>query len=1073
MPDASTKACFRCDRLFTALKRKHHCRFCGMIFCAACSNQKVIIADGQKPVRACVQCSSALTRSASPNISLFEPLPLVGPLGLDESLRSPSVSSFASSFSSVSVLRSVAQDCDTSMDSLLEDLASCSGHCDFDEACAHFMQKHLQTCVTAAGLPQHWCKPLADLITETVHKVQTFTRIRDDSMNVTRYLKIVKVKWKDQGLTRFLSGVAFYHSLANRRMQSQISSPSILLLESACSAVQDQRLVSMDTLLQQDEAYSTLFLRKVLLLSPALVLVERGMVEKAVTELASSNITAFLHVKRSTLELLARVARAKLLASVDQAASARKTVLGQCEDFTMRTVGERTLALLKTGESLCLGGSLLISSPDVEELRKLKPLLRSLIVSCRSALLEAELLQTLGMQATPSTVLDHHCSSASFLYFTASKLPCTSPQRLDIQFYLDGDSPLGLKLLRFCQQAGENCVCGEPLSGHTHTFLRKGGSVQLTKRLLTEDSQTVEEKDPIYVRVLCKKCGEAASTFTLTKFAWEYSFYKFISNFFVPVKRTHKHHPCPCDFFRDYVFIFTVQNVELQVTYHSKSTRSLRSLPYDHSADELFASLKFKGLIDLKAAGSEVVASLQACVARLESDLGSQLQWKQDLQQAREEMESTLQRVVVLGEENLQDFLAIEKHRRALFFAICKVKSLLENVATALSSVDVQSARTLPLKEDCESPSLDPNQSLSLSSSRFLHPKATSKKLDPLLRSRNFEYLQRGALTLPLCAGGACVPVDEEDCLSILAYALSSETYDREVLQSAAITKEALASELLAADFRHLQISFCTYEDSDLVQAENQTELQQLYGPHLTFRVTVYYSRQFLALQTCFLPQSALIQSLCRSLAREEKEVFSHDQRFKAQLVEEKSFSMFLNLAPNYFRYLYKCLYKDMPSLLLRTLGAYRISIKKAGHKRVEWVLLMENLTYGAEKPCGLYSLQGSLVEKGKDWAFFEDMGRTPMCLDIDSKKLLDVSVWNDSRFLSKQNVIDYALQLAVGATEIRAGLTDYSQQYTLDKAVESHFRAISCQDEEVSSEDYRTRFRKRVSEDYFVGVES
>lgn len=1037
-----------------------------MIFCAACSHKKVIIASGQQPIRACVQCSSALTRSASPNISILEPLPLVGGLNLEESLRSDSISSFASSFSSVSVLRSVTQDCcDTSLDSILEELA-CSGHCDFDEACSHFLQKHLQASVTAANLPLLWCKPLADLVTEAVHKVQAFTRIRDDSMNVTRYLKIVKLKWKDQSLTRFLSGVAFYHSLANRKMRSQISSPSVLLLESAGSIGQDQRLVSMDVLLQQDEVYSNLFIKKVLLLSPALVLVERGMVERAVSELTTNNVTALLHLKRSTLELIARVTKAKLLSSVDQAASAPKTVLGQCEDFSTRAVGERTLVLLKTGESLCLGGTLLISSPDESELRALKPLLRSLIVSCRNALLEAELLQTLGMQATPSTILDHHCSSAAFLYFTACKLPCTSPQRLDIQFYLDGDSPLGLKLLRFCQQAGENCVCGEPLSAHTHTFLRDGGSVQITKRLLTGDNQKVEEKDPIYVRVLCKKCGEAASTFTLTNFAWEYSFYKFISNFFVSVHRRHKYHICDCDFFKGFIFVFTVQNVELQICYLHKSTRSLLSLPsQDRSAEELFASLKFKGLIDLKAAGSEIVASLQGCVARLES--GSQLEqrelWKVDLRQAREDMENALQRVTALEEE---DFIAIEKYRRTLFFAVCKVKSLLENASTALS---------LPAsQEESESSSLDPNQSLSLSSSRFLHPKATSKKLDPLLRSRNFEYLQRGALTLPLCAAGICIPVEEEDCLSILSYALSSETYDREVLKSTASdTKEALATSLIAAEFRHVNVTFSTYEDSDLAKAENQAELQQLYGPHLTFRVTVYYACQFLALQTCFLSQSELIQSLCRSLSREEKEVISHDQRFKAQLVDEKSFAMFLNLAPNYFRYLYKCLFKDMPSLLLRTLGAYRISIKRAGHKRVEWVLLTENLTYGVPKPCTLYSLQGRLEgQTGRDWDFLGDMGRTPMCLDSSSKKLLDVAVWNDSRFLSKQNVIDYALLLAVGETQIRAGITDYAQQYTLDKAVESRFRAITCQDEEVMSpEDYRTRFRKRVTEDYFVGV--
>jgi hypothetical protein len=39
IPDSSVKVCTFCDRLFTFLTRKHHCRVCGDIFCARCCNK--------------------------------------------------------------------------------------------------------------------------------------------------------------------------------------------------------------------------------------------------------------------------------------------------------------------------------------------------------------------------------------------------------------------------------------------------------------------------------------------------------------------------------------------------------------------------------------------------------------------------------------------------------------------------------------------------------------------------------------------------------------------------------------------------------------------------------------------------------------------------------------------------------------------------------------------------------------------------------------------------------------------------------------------------------------------------
>ncbi len=36
IPDAVSSDCYRCNAKFTTLRRKHHCRTCGQIFCSKC-----------------------------------------------------------------------------------------------------------------------------------------------------------------------------------------------------------------------------------------------------------------------------------------------------------------------------------------------------------------------------------------------------------------------------------------------------------------------------------------------------------------------------------------------------------------------------------------------------------------------------------------------------------------------------------------------------------------------------------------------------------------------------------------------------------------------------------------------------------------------------------------------------------------------------------------------------------------------------------------------------------------------------------------------------------------------------
>ncbi|XP_022098381.1 1-phosphatidylinositol 3-phosphate 5-kinase-like isoform X2 [Acanthaster planci] len=41
MPDSQCKECYECSERFTTLRRRHHCRVCGQIFCSRCCNQEV------------------------------------------------------------------------------------------------------------------------------------------------------------------------------------------------------------------------------------------------------------------------------------------------------------------------------------------------------------------------------------------------------------------------------------------------------------------------------------------------------------------------------------------------------------------------------------------------------------------------------------------------------------------------------------------------------------------------------------------------------------------------------------------------------------------------------------------------------------------------------------------------------------------------------------------------------------------------------------------------------------------------------------------------------------------------
>ncbi|XP_044285849.1 zinc finger FYVE domain-containing protein 9 isoform X2 [Varanus komodoensis] len=61
VPDSQAPNCMKCEARFTFTKRRHHCRACGKVFCAACCSLKCkLIYMDRKEARVCVICHSVL-----------------------------------------------------------------------------------------------------------------------------------------------------------------------------------------------------------------------------------------------------------------------------------------------------------------------------------------------------------------------------------------------------------------------------------------------------------------------------------------------------------------------------------------------------------------------------------------------------------------------------------------------------------------------------------------------------------------------------------------------------------------------------------------------------------------------------------------------------------------------------------------------------------------------------------------------------------------------------------------------------------------------------------------------------
>lgn len=329
--------------------------------------------------------------------------------------------------------------------------------------------------------------------------------------------------------------------------------------------------------------------------------------------------------------------------------------------------------------------------------------------------------------------------------------------------------------------------------------------------------------------------------------------------------------------------------------------------------------------------------------------------------------------------------------------------------------------------------------------------------------------------------------VREDEPSSLVAFALDSEDYK---LKLRSIQKHEQSMESNVSDAGESQDH----------QPEVEQSLLRATGTHLKYQFQegqakmlckVFYAEQFDALRRKCGVSDRIVESLSRcmkfdSKGGKTKSLFlkTLDERFILKSLSTTETQAFLKFAPAYFQIMSEALFHELPSAIAKMFGFYQVIIKNpvTGVDFNWFLLLMENLFYD-RTPTRIFDLKGSMRNRkvqstGErnevllDENMVEFIYESPLFTREHSKKLLSQSVWNDTLFLARQNVMDYSLVIAIDESrqELVVGIIDCIRTYTWDKKLESWIKDRGFagggknRPTVTSPKEYKSRFREAMA---------
>ena len=329
------------------------------------------------------------------------------------------------------------------------------------------------------------------------------------------------------------------------------------------------------------------------------------------------------------------------------------------------------------------------------------------------------------------------------------------------------------------------------------------------------------------------------------------------------------------------------------------------------------------------------------------------------------------------------------------------------------------------------------------------------------------------------------VIVREDEPSSLIAFALASEDY-RSKLQK--FRERSANPGHQNKEAKERRAGEQVVEQTLLGKTATHMKYQFQAGSS-RMQCKIFYAESFDAIRQKCGVADRFVESLSRcfkwdSRGGKTKSLFlkTLDERFVVKSLSAVETQAFLRFAPDYFEYMSKCLFHDLPSALAKMLGFYQVVIKNpaTGTELNYFLQVMENVFYEGSSN-RLFDLKGSMRnrkiqstgEKNEvllDENLLDYISQSPMYVRNNSNSFLASSISNDTLFCSKQNVMDYSLIVGLydDRQELMVGIIDYIRTYTWDKKLESWIKDRGKHKPTIRSpKEYRNRFRASISK-YF-----
>ncbi|GAB7355789.1 hypothetical protein MBLNU459_g6469t1 [Dothideomycetes sp. NU459] len=336
--------------------------------------------------------------------------------------------------------------------------------------------------------------------------------------------------------------------------------------------------------------------------------------------------------------------------------------------------------------------------------------------------------------------------------------------------------------------------------------------------------------------------------------------------------------------------------------------------------------------------------------------------------------------------------------------------------------------------------------------------------------------------------------VREDEPASVIALALSSADYLSKLREfrgnphrgaqraGGHSHTESSSSFNFAAHFPSSEAGMQSSIEASLI-SETGTHMKYSFA-HGPVKATckIFYAESFDALRRKCGVSERFVESLSRcakwdSKGGKTKSLFlkTLDDRFVIKSLQEVELKAFTKFAPDYFAFMSHTLFHGVPSVIAKMFGLFQVIIKNP-NTNIEfssYLLVMENLFY-SRRPTRRFDLKGSMRNRKVERTGAEDevlldenlvetIFETPLFVREHARKLLKASVWNDTMWLCKQNVMDYSLMAGFDdeRKELVVGIIDCIRTYTWDKKLESWIKDRGKNKPTITSpKDYRNRFR-------------